>query len=206
MKRKPILLKKMIREQKGKRREVIGLIGTHHGVGVTHTGLMLAFCLGEELGKKTALVECNHHHDFSLIQNAYEWNREDKNSFSFHQITCYKDLPIESLGKIFGDDYECIIIDFGTDFTIIREEFIRCGIKIVVGGRSEWDRQKLIHFAAASKEIQGSSTWLYFIPQANNQTLSKVKDEVRGRVYAVPLSEEPTRPSHKTTQLFNELL
>lgn len=206
MKYKPILLKKLERVKQSIRREVIGLIGTHHGVGVTHTGLMLAFYLGEELGKKTAFVECNSHHDFRYIQRAYDWNRGDETCFSFHQITCYPDMDTEKLGRVFSNDYECIILDFGTDFISNKEELLRCSRKFIICGRSEWDRYKLLRFSERLNDIQGSHAWTYGVPQANKQAVLKIKSEVKGRVYALPSLEEPTRLSNQSIRLFQEML
>ncbi len=205
MRRKPILYHNITTKGHGKGRIVIGLIGTHHGVGVTHTALMLAFYHGEELGRRTALLECNRHQDMLLIQKAYEWKREDAFSFSFHQITCYKEVGRNQVAEIYGEDYESIILDFGIDFAGNREEFLRCGVKIVIGGRSEWDLQKLIQFAKASEDIRGSNSWLYFIPLAKEKTITRVSNEIKRRVRPVPDIEEPTVPSRNTNRFFETL-
>jgi hypothetical protein len=205
MKHKPILLKKLSGKNLGKGREVIGLIGTHHGVGVTHTALMLAFYMGEELGKKTALIECNRHQDMSLCRDVYEWGREESNSFTFHLITCYPEVGSNHIAQLFGEDYDCFILDFGTDLNTNKEEFLRCGIKIVVGGRSEWDRPKLLQFVKASETMRGSDAWLYFIPQANDKIILKVRREVERNVFSVPVNQEPTLPSRITNRFFGEL-
>lgn len=203
MKRKPILFKKLAGTQRGMGREVVGLIGTHHGVGVTYTGLMLAFYMGEELGKRTAFVECNDHHDMALIQSAYEWSGEEANSFSFHRITCYKEVSPLRLSELFAEDYECFILDFGIDLITGREEFLRCGTKIVVGGNSHWDRIKLSGFFNAAKTIHGSASWLYFIPQANSKTVSRIKSEVMCNVWPVPSEREPALPSGDIIRFFD---
>jgi hypothetical protein len=205
MKRKPILFEKLLNLRQGVGREVIGLIGTHHGAGVTHTGLMLAFYMSEERGRKTAYLECNEHHDMTLIQTAYHWSREDADSFSFHRLTCYKEVTPKRIGEIFGEDYECIIIDFGIDFTKNREEFLRCGTKIVVSGRAQWNLQRLILFRDMTKSIYGSDTWLYFIPQTTKDTITKIKNEVKTKVWPVPVNEEPTLSSRDTNYFFNQL-
>jgi hypothetical protein len=205
MKRKPMLLKKIEGKYHGRGREVIGLIGTHHGVGVTHTALMLAFYMGDELGKKTALLECNEHHDMRLIKNAYEWNQEEAAFFSFHQITCYQEVSPNRVAQLFGEDYDCFILDFGTDMNRSKEEFLRCGIKIVVGGRSEWDGQKLQQFVNASEATRGSDTWLYLIPQAKGKTVANLRREVKRKVYSVPVNQEPTLPYRNTNRFFSEL-
>lgn len=205
MKRKPILFERKSKSRQGMAREVIGLIGTHHGVGVTHTGLMLALYMGEELGKKTAFLECNKHCDMAILQKVYEWSREDNNSFSFHQTTCYREVAKEHISEIFGEDYECIILDFGVDFIMNREEFLRCGTKVVIGGRSKLDLQKLQQFSNRVETIRGNDTWLYFIPQANNKTVTKIKKEIVQRVWAVPKNEEPTIFSRDTNRFFDNI-
>lgn len=205
MKHKPMLFNKLSTPGKGIRREVIGLIGIRHGVGVTHTGLMLAFHMGEELGKRTAYLECNNHQDMSLIQGAYEWTSEEDDSFSFHLITCYKEKSKLSIPEIINEDFESIILDFGTDFITNREEFLRCDHKIILGGSSEWDYKKLMDFTEAVKTIRGSASWLYFIPQASDNRVKRIQNEVTGKVYAVPYKEEPTMPSRETRQFFNRV-
>jgi len=205
MKRKPMLFHKIMNGPFGGGREVIGLIGTHHGVGVTHTGLMLAFYLGEELGKKTAFLECNNHHDMMLIQEAYDWNEEGDGSFSFHQITCFKEVTSNRIINIFGEAYDCLILDFGTDFLSNREEFLRCSTKIVVGGSSEWDIQKLSRFTEATKVIHGSASWKYFIPQADDKKVTRISNELQRKVWSVPRTEEPTLPSYTSCRFFSRL-
>ena len=205
MKRKPMLISKLERKVQGRGREVIGLIGTHRGVGVTYTGLMLAFYMGEEIGIKTAFLECNKHQDMRLIQKAYEWSEEEESFFSFHLITCYKEVTTKHISGISGEDYECLILDFGTDWEGNREEFLRCSTKIVVGGRSEWDIQKLERFAKVADASKGNDSWLYFIPRASDKTVIRIRNEVKHKVWAVPVTEEPVLPTNSSNQFFGNL-
>lgn len=205
MGRKPILLNKVIDSSRAKGREVIGLIGTHHGCGVTYTGLMLAFYMGEELGKRTAFLECNCHGDMKLIREAYDWTKEEDTSFAFHQITCYHKVEPSRIPDIYGVGYECLILDFGTDFTANREEFLRCDIKIIVGGRSAWDIQKLARFAEASEAIRGSASWFCFITQAEEQTTKKISKEIGRKVWNVPYVEEPTETTRASNRFFDKV-
>lgn len=205
MKRKPILFNRLTALQHGMGREVIGLIGTHRGAGVTYTGLMLAFYMGEELGKKTAYLECNAHQDMVLLQNAYEWSKEDAQSFSFHRITCYKEVSSERITGILNEDYECIILDFGVEFLQNREEFLRCSKKITVSGRARWNLQKLKAFTNEVQDIPGSVSWYYFITQAPENSITKIQHEIMRRVWAVPVNEEPTMPSREINRFFGKI-
>jgi len=205
MKRKPILLDKVIKWKNNSPRQVIGMIGTHHGAGVTHTGLMLAFYMGEELGKKTAYVECNHNHDMGLLQASYEWNEADEFSFTFHRITCYKDMGPNRIPEILSDDYECVIIDFGMDFAGNREEFLRCGRKVILTGQAEWELRKLESFLQTLHLIHGSDAWIHLVSCINGKALTKLRTKLGNNIYAVPFNPNPILPSSNTCRLFDEL-
>lgn len=202
MKRKPMLYHKLYSQPQCKGRDIIGLIGTHHGTGVTYTGVMLAFFMSEELGKRTALLECNDHHDLRLLEEAYEWSSEGSQSFSFHRMTCYKEVSPNRIPDIFSEGYECLILDFGTNFLEYRDEFNRCSTKIVVAGRSEWDIRKLIRFETAAKSCLGNDTWIYLIPQADKKTAARISRELCRKVWTVPACADPVLPSGSINSFF----
>jgi hypothetical protein len=198
-------MERIYENKKSNSRQSIGIIGTHHGVGVTYTALMLAFYMGEELGKRTALLECNNHHDMGRIQNAYEWSREEEDSFSFHQITCYKEVTQDYLPDLLGMSYESFILDFGTDYAANREELLRCTNKIVIGGRTQWEQQKLIEFIETHLGVDNNEGWLYLIPCASTRTIRYLEGELKHLVYSVPFEKEPTLLSKDVITLFEKL-
>lgn len=206
MKHKPMLLAKLSSCSSAASRSSIGLIGIHHGTGVTYTGLMLAFYLAEEMGKRTAFAECNGHHDMKLIEEAYEWTSSDSNTFSFQNITCYKEVTPKLLPSIYGEDYEALVFDFGTDFNSNISEFLRCSMKLVIAGRSEWDLIKLRNFCENTKHISGSDKWIYLIPQADEKTIRSLSDEIGCIVFAVPTAADPVMPSRSINRFFGMLL
>jgi hypothetical protein len=205
MKNEPMLLNKLKEKVSTKSRKTFGIIGSHHGVGVTHTGLMLAFYMGEELGRKTAYLECNCHHDFSLIQTAYDWSKVEKASFSFRRITCYREVSENRIADILGEHYDCVVLDFGTDIIRNRNEFLRCDTKIVIGGRSEWDHCKLDRFIKSVQTIRGSESWTYLIPYADPKMIIRLRRELNRRIYSLPFWAEPTLPKKTVNRFFNEL-
>ena len=206
MKRKPRLMKKLSADKRNGVREVIGLIGIRPGSGVTYTGLMLAFYMAEELGRKTAFLECNTHQDFRLLQWAYDWTAEENKSFSFYQLTCYRDKRPEELSELFGDNYECIIIDFGCDCTEYASSLRLCTRKIILSGSSEWDLMKLKQFVEKSYAVRGNESWCYLIPQAKESTIVKLRKELKRNVMAVPQEQEPTRLKRSSRLFLQELL
>jgi hypothetical protein len=205
MLRKPMLLQKlqMIKNRTG--RIVIGLIGSHHGVGVTHTGLMLSFYLSEEVGLNTAFLECNKHYDLQLIEEAYEWQQGEGGTFSFRNLTCHKGVTPSQVPRIFGEDYEGMVLDFGTDLAANQEEFLRCGIKIVVGGSSEWDIRKLEKFTKETEQIKGNESWFYLIPQGNEKALTKIRAILGKKVWSVPSVSDPVLPTNSSNRFFRSI-
>ncbi|MFT4142912.1 MAG: hypothetical protein QM644_00545 [Mobilitalea sp.] len=206
MKQKPMLFKKLSKTSYQKGHEVIGIIGTHHGVGVTHTALMLAFYFGGELGRKTAVLECNTHQDMKLIREAYEWKNNKEGQFYFQNITCYERVEKEEIFDILVRDYECIIIDFGAVPDWNQQEFLRCTKRIVIGGRSAWDLAKLERFTKDNYGLDMGESCFYFIPQADNKTIAIISNKLKRKIWSVPFNSEPTRINEKAYYFFKKLL
>jgi len=203
MKKKPILFNKV--KQKDKSRITIGIVGTHSGVGVTYTSLMLAFYLGDELGKKTALLEVNNHDDLNILQTAYQWSAEDNHSFSFGYITCYKKVTKKLLVELLNDNYERFILDFGWDLSNNRDEFLRCTTKIIVGSHAVWNLYKLKQFIKSVEHIRGNETWLYLIPGGEEKAISLLRKELNRHIYGIPLERDPIMLSRESLKLFSSL-
>lgn len=200
-----MLMKKIYRTKNRIPTHKIGIIGTHRGAGVTYTALMLAFYMGEVLGKKTALLECNNHHDLIRIQNAYEWSYESSYSFSFHQITCYKEVTQKKLSDILGASYETLILDFGSDFITSKEGLLRCNTKVVIGSNAQWNQQKLEEFIQANICIGENESWIFLIPCATSRSIRYLKGKHEYNFYSVPFEKEPTMLSKNVIKLFDEL-
>jgi hypothetical protein len=205
MKQKPMLFKKLSRIGYQNSHEVIGIIGTHHGVGVTHTALMLAFYFGGELGRKTAILECNSNQDMELIREAYEWKYNEEGQFYFQNVTCYERVEKEEFFDILARDYECIIVDFGrgSDWTL--QEFLRCTKRIVISGRSAWDLAKLERFTIDNHGLGIGESCCYLIPQADNKTITTISNKIKRKTWAVPFNSEPTRLNEESYYFFKKI-
>lgn len=206
MKRKPMLLNRITREGKLGRKDFIGLLGAHRGAGVTYTALMLAFYMAEEMGRTTALLECNDHHDMELLQSALGYGSEDPLSFSFGNITIYKRVHADRLPQVLGGSYECFIMDFGTDYHRYRDEFLRCGTKIILSGQGVWNRQKLRQFLSSTQTLPGRADWIQLVPCAGKKSVGRLRSETGMKCCGVPYEEDPTMPGKETVTLFSSLV
>lgn len=188
------------------RREVIGLIGAHPGAGTTYTAILLAFSLGEELGRRTAVLECNDSGDIKRLQDFYEWDVEKDRTFTFDQITFYKKVTEEGIAEILNENFDCFILDFSSSFESAREEFLRCNRKIILGGRSEWNRQKLISFSHSIQNIQGNASWFWLIPCASRKDGLDIRRRLGTKIYTLPFEADPTIPSSTTNRIFQQMI
>lgn len=205
MKKKPMLYTK-INKDRDTSREVIGLMGVHPGAGVTYTGILLAFCQGEELGKRTAFLEVNKSHDLSLMQPVYEWSDEAAGIFTYGNITFYKDVEAHRVAEIIGEGYDCCILDFGSDYRENKEEFLRCSRKLLINGHAEWKLGKLAQFVPGLPSIRGSDSWSLLIPLAPHKVLNRLRKEYNRTFYAVPYEADVTMPSKAFIKLSERLL
>lgn len=201
-----MLWRRITGRKKNKKKLVIGLMGAHPGAGVTHIGLLLAFYLSEQFGEETAFIECNSHRDMKSLEEIYEWSCKESNTFSFSNINFFKEVNPERIPEILCDDYENIIIDFGSDFIMNREEFLRCEKKIIIGGLAPWNQKKVTDFWDMVRKVKGNENWICLIPHADPKTLKRMQYELKRDVFSVPYNPDPIKPIKDTCRFFNELL
>jgi len=205
MRRRPMLMARIKARGNNKPIRTIGIVGAHQGAGVTFTALMIGMYLSERLGEDTALLECNNHGDFNRIQSAYAWSSEVSGGFSFHQLTCYKEVMPNQYATILNQNYENIILDLGVGHNTNLEEFLRCSIKIIIGGLAPWNQDKLLEFAKEREELYRNRSIIYLLPYNDRSTIKRLRGKLSGHIYGVPYEKEPTMVSKKTCKIFNSI-
>ena len=205
MKRKPMLLKRLMDNTGHEAKRTIGLIGTNRGAGVTYTGMLLAYYFGTEKRMKTAYLECNSHMDFDRLWQAYEWSDENEQSFRLDRVTYYKKVAKNQIPEILNEDYDCCILDFGMDFSSSREEFIRCGSKIILGDRAIWNQSRMIAFLRDLKHTKESRHWIHLIPCAEQRLVARMARETDRCFFRIPFEPDVTSLSKETYRLFYHL-
>lgn len=205
MRKRPILIDKINSKNRNKVSRTIGIMAAHHGTGVTFTAFMIAMYLSERLGEETALLERNSHGDFQRIQNTYAWSNEETGHFSFHQLTCFKEVMDKQYDLILNQSYENIVLDFGLGNNSNLDEFLRCNIKIIIGGLAPWNQEKLIEFVSGREEVFKNRSIIYIIPSSNKWLSNRLSRKLYGQVYEIPYEREPTMASKKTCKLFKSI-
>lgn len=213
MKKLPILLKRISRNENQPGKLIIGVIGTHHGAGATHFSILLANYLSEWLGKNIAYIECCPQKDIEHMQNIYEGmsaqakeRTEENSSFIIHRVTYYKSVRPAEIAETMGGSYDCIILDMGMDFTKNKHEFFRCDKKFVVSSLAPWKQQELERFMENTTHINQSDEWLYMIPFGQNKEIKQVTKVFQRKFFEVPYEPDPFSLSAETIHLFQNLL
>ncbi len=205
MKRKSMLLKRLSASIDLQNKLTFGLLGINRGVGVTYTGMLLASYFAREKRFRTAYLECNNHTDFELLRGAYEWSKENESSFSLDKITYFKQVAFSCIPEILGDDYDCYILDFGTNYTDAMDEFIRCGNKIIIGDIAIWNQIRMVSFIEDMENMKGSKHWLHMIPYAKDNLIKRISIETKRNFLRIPYESDPTSLSKDTHKLFHSL-
>lgn len=200
-----MLLRRLLYNTGSKKAYTIGILGINRGVGVTYTGMLLSYYFSAEKRLNTAFIECNNNMDFELLQDEYEWSKEDNQSFSLDRITYYKQVSATSISDILNEDYQCYIFDFGTNYTSFKEEFIRCGSKIILGDRGLWNQRKMVTFLKSIKDIKGSKNWIHMIPFADRREVMKLANITERRFFRIRFEFDPASLSKETYKMFYNL-
>ena len=209
MQKAPILRKRLSKIEAHQGKLVIGIFGTHKGVGATHLGISLANYLSEWLGRKTAFIECYPQKDIQFIQyyvNGRIESKEDKEYFNVHRVTYYKNVKEQEIAEIVGNDYDCVVLDLGTDFNKGKNEFLRCDRRIVVSSLTIWKKQELEKFIVNTCHIKYSDQWTYVIPFVQSKDIKKAAKELHREIYEIPYEPDPFALSTDTIQLFQKLI
>lgn len=208
MRREPILMKKL-KKEKVQGKFLIGLIGTHPGAGVTHLGIMLSNYFSEYLGRKTAFLECGSKGDFQYLQqHFYDPNESycQQDFFTIHRVTFYKKRNMQGIPEIIGDQYDCIILDLGTDMVKNKSEFLRCDKKIVISSLAVWKKHEIERFIESTIHIKNSDQWDYVIPFADNTAVNKVSKKLQRKIYGAPYEPDPFLLTVSAINFFEKLL
>lgn len=143
--------------------KIIGITGAARAVGTTSFAFALAEYLRAIGQYKVALVEMNSHQDFRKICTTLKKAKmEEDHSFSNGRITFYAEMSKFGISKIFNEDYDYIIIDYGHKFHNI-ESFLRCSYKIVCASTYPWKLPEYQQLLTHIEEIKGSDKWLHVI-------------------------------------------
>lgn len=178
----------------------VGIMGLAEGTGATHIGLTAAGFLSAYFGRQVLFAEA------AGQKGLHYWLREeDKKQIVMRRgISYFLDADIDDLMQIKNMGYSCCIIDLGSCYPAIRDELMRCDIKIIIGTAALW--QKDIWQAAADivQEVKDCSSF-YFVANFGDISDDIRKQLLPARIYSMPYEPDLSKISQETVILFRRI-
>ena len=175
---------------------LIGIVGVCRGTGATHLAVQMANCLVSWMQRRTAVIEWNPHGDFAsaeVLMRADEHKRSGQKTeeifrrgYSLLEVDYYKEGNPRILAGCMEGLYDDIIIDFGQMRREIREEWLRCGTKIVTASLTEWKLYAFLEFL--NGEIRLGNGWIYAAAFGGEDTRRKIEQRFGISLKRIPLS------------------
>lgn len=167
---------------------VIGVIGACHGVGVTHFCIWLANYMANVERRKTALLEWNNHGDFQEIEKICLRKNKQATKFQIFDVDYFKNGQADLVELCIKNNYERVLIDFGTGCKENRTNLLISDEKIIIGSLNEW---KLSAFVELLKELPSKEkSWNYLIAFGDEKTRRELAKEWKIPLFRIPLSAD----------------
>lgn len=166
--------------------EIIGIIGTGRGVGVTHFTVMTAGYLGGVLRKRCAVLEWNSHGDFRNMRKLCVKEQSQAGCFHILEADYYERAGIDTLLLCKKSGYQAEIVDYGTVRDGNLEEFLRCDRQFVLGSLSEWQMETFLEFERKGKKAEKS--WKTLVSFGSEEARKNVEKRLNTPIYRIPVS------------------
>ncbi len=167
---------------------------------------MLAVYLSIVKGLKVALVERGSEGSIRqaevILGNIGRLNtRKILKRISIH--TCHEASEVSS---VTSKGYDYVIIDYGCEYSDIRQEFLMCQIKIVIGSLSWWQIPNYAAFMANMGTKGCNGHWAYLGTFVVHRGLEYLKHEFRIKIRSVPYEPDPFCLRAESLDFFEKLI
>ena len=174
-----------------KKAELIGIAGSGRSVGTTHFAILTANYLAGVLRQKTAVLEWNKSGDFARMETV--WAKKtvifpQGKTFNVLGISYYKEAGKEELLDCSNRGFDVVVLDFGAYREEIRDEYLRCGRKFLVGSASGWQFAELTGLLSESGIRQKG--WEYFFSFGSRETIKMTERYLKVPFRRIPLSPD----------------
>ncbi len=164
----------------------IGIIGVQMGCGATHLAIALANYLQSGLGRRTALLELSGKNDLKEMMLRVGDKKQKLLGVRYYTGICVGKIP-----EIMNSRFEAFVLDLGADYTLAREELLRCDRKIVVGSTCPWRSSAYGHFLKNVIATENFEAWEFLSVFANMQDKKNVQKRFGVHLLSVPFIENP---------------
>lgn len=115
---------------------------------------------------RTAVAEVGKGSAVEEIEEMYFGGKEKTASgkgFSLYGIDYYHVDDVSAIGWIYGEGYDCVVEDFGTEYEKYMEELVRCSMKVVLGSVNMWRYDAYLKLCTYLKSVTGGDRWFHIV-------------------------------------------
>ena len=113
--------------------KTIGVMGSCKGDGVTTLSIAMANYLAEIMSMKTAIVECSDTKAFEIMKDALMDDCGCEINYTIGKVTYYFGVSLNDFFATYANDFEYVIVDFGSCFKEYAAHVGRLKYKLVLG-------------------------------------------------------------------------
>ena len=183
--------------------ELIGIIGTGRGTGVTHFSVMTAGYLTGVMRMRCAVLEWNHHESFSRMAAACSCEKKGGNPFRVLETDYFGKAGIDTLLLCKKSGYQAVIVDYGTAKEGNLDEFFRCSRQLVIGSLSEWQIGEFLEFEKRGMKTEKS--WDSLVSFGSEEARKSLEKRLKVPVRRIPFSIDPFSVTAETISFYEQL-
>ncbi len=183
--------------------ELIGIIGTGRGTGVTHFAVMTAGYLTGVMRMRCAVLEWNSHESFYAMGAVCCGKKKGENSFRVLETDYFAKAGIDTLLLCKKSGYQAVIVDYGTAEEGNLGEFFRCGRQLVIGSLSEWQISEFLEFE--KREIKAERSWESLVSFGSEEARKSLEKRLKVPVRRIPFSLDPFSVTSETISFYEQL-
>lgn len=183
--------------------ELIGIIGTGRGTGVTHFAVMTAGYLSGVMRMRCAVLEWNSHESIKRMGAVCSGEKRGKDSFRVLETDYFSKAGIDTLLLCKKSGYQAVIVDYGTAEDGNLGEFFRCGRQLVIGSLSEWQISEFLEFE--KREIKAERSWDSLVSFGSEEARKSLEKRLKVPVRRIPFSIDPFSVTAETISFYEQL-
>ena len=118
----------------------------------------------------------------------------------------FTDICVGKIPEIMNSGYEAFVLDLGADYAAVREEFLRCDRKIVVGSISPWKISAFEHFMKDVIALENYELWEFLVLFANLLDKKSIQKRYGVHMLSIPWIENPFYLKKEDMMFLNKII
>lgn len=157
---------------------------------------------------RTAAVEVGKSTAFEEIEEMYFGGKEQTASgkgFNLYDVDYYHVDDITSIGWIYGEGYDCVVVDFGAEYEKYMEELVRYSMKVALGSVNMWRYEPYLKLCKYLEGVTGGDRWFHIIGGDGDDVKKHLKRFALSGIQRVCI-ETPYIIGNKQLEFFQKII